>query len=183
MLTSEDYLKLFADCTVTTDRNKKDEIDAIVLNARKSTPVYQQVEGITGVPWQVIAAIHFRESNQNFSCHLHNGDPLSARTTHVPVGRPDRDEPPFSWVQSATDALRLKLHPSVWDLGNCLEFIERYNGVGYQKHGVNTPYLWDYTNQYISGLYRSDGSFDPDKTESRPGAVTILKGLNFNGAA
>src|SRR5208283_6133294 len=33
---------------------------------------YQAVEGKTGVPWYVIAALHERESGANFTTHLHN---------------------------------------------------------------------------------------------------------------
>ena len=40
-----------------------------------------------------------------FDQHLHNGDPLSGRTTHVPPGRPRPASPPFTWEQSAHDAI------------------------------------------------------------------------------
>ena len=47
---------------------------------------YQNVETATGVPWHVIAAIHNLESSRRFDRHLHNGDPLTARTVHEPSG-------------------------------------------------------------------------------------------------
>ena len=49
---------------------------------------YERVSGITLVPWQVIGVIHSREADCDFHCHLHNGDPLTGRTIHVPKGRP-----------------------------------------------------------------------------------------------
>src|SRR6516165_10228292 len=45
---------------------------------------YAVVEAATGVPWFMIGPIHARESDMDFSTHLHNGDSLKARTHHVP---------------------------------------------------------------------------------------------------
>ena len=60
------------------------------------------------MPWYVVGLIHTMESSGNFAAHLHNGDPLSARTTHVPAGRPKAGAPPFTWEESATDALTMQ---------------------------------------------------------------------------
>ena len=43
-----------------------------------------------GIPWHVVGIIHMLEAAANFTTHLHNGDPLTARTVHVPAGRPAR---------------------------------------------------------------------------------------------
>lgn len=176
-----DYATLFRTCNLTADATKLGQLDFICNNALVHQSLYQDVERECYVPWPVVAAIHFRESNQNFACHLHNGDPLTARTVLVPAGRPIDGKPPFEWAESAVDALIGRWGPKAWDLPGCLQFLERYNGLGYQKHGVNTPYLWDYTDKYVSGLYRADGIFDPLLTESRPGAVAILKTLQAKG--
>ena len=61
----------------------------------------------TPIPWYVIGFIHKMESDMNFGTHLHNGDPLTARTVHVPTGRPVNGNPPFTWEDSAADALQL----------------------------------------------------------------------------
>lgn len=181
MLTPSDYLTLFNSCVLTSDPHKLKEIEFIKSVALKNQSTYAVVSAIVTTPWPVIAAIHFRESNQSLNCHLHNGDPLSAKTVHVPPDRPTIGEPPFTWAESACDALSNVWRPHGWDIASCLQFIERYNGLGYQKHGINTPYLWDYTDKYESGLFVSDGRFDPSAMESRPGAVAILKSLNFLG--
>jgi len=39
----------------------------------------------------------------SFKLHLHNGDPLTARTVNVPKGRPKTGQPPFAWGISAKD--------------------------------------------------------------------------------
>jgi len=48
------------------------------------------------------------ECGFDFAGHLHNGDPLTDRTTHVPANRPINGTPLFSWQESAVDALTLE---------------------------------------------------------------------------
>ena len=183
MLTANDYIGLWSGCVLTEDTNKIKELDYICKTILANKPFYVTVAFTSRIPWPLVAAIHFRESDLNFKCHLHNGDPLTSRTVRVPVGRPIQGSPPFTWVASAIDALTEVWKPPVWDIAGCLEFLERYNGCGYQKHSVNTPYVWDYTNQYTSGLYVTDGSFDPSARESRPGAASLLKSLSEKGVS
>jgi len=178
MMTPNDYEALYQNAILTG--NPRD-IDYAARVAIAHESLYRAVQLETKIPWQVVACIHFRESNQDFTKHLHNGDPLSSRTTHVPEGRPTTGEPPFSWQDSAIDALSGIWKPLAWNLAGWLEFMERYNGIGYQKHGINTPYLWDFTSQYTAGLFVADGSFNPVKTESRPGCVALLKGMLARG--
>lgn len=176
-----DYLDLYTKCLMTSDSNQIAQIEHVVSLALLNQDLYQTVSKTSNIPWPLIAAIHFRESNQKFNCHLHNGDPLSARTVHAPAGRPLTGSAPFSWTESAIDALSEVWRPILWDIPSCLGFLEHYNGLGYQKHRVNTPYLWDFTDQYTSGLYASDGIFEPELKESRPGCVAILHYLEKGG--
>ena len=178
-----DYLGLYSSCELTTDSAKLKQLDYVCRVALTNESIYQLVSHAVNIPWPLIAAIHFRESDQSFKCHLHNGDPLTSRTSHVPAGRPVAGNPPFTWVESATDALKGVWRPLTWDLATGLEFLEKYNGTGYQKHGVNTPYLWDFTDHYESGLYQADGTFSPTAQECRPGAVAILKTLEEKGVS
>ena len=67
---------------------------------------YMVVSKATGVPWQVISLIHHMESDSDFTTHLHNGDSLKRRTIQVPAGRPKEGKPPFTWEESAIDALK-----------------------------------------------------------------------------
>src|SRR5580765_6249053 len=61
-------------------------------------------ESVAGqVPWYMVAIIHRRESDANFSTYLGNGDPLNRPTHNVPRGRG-----PFPTFQAgAHDALHL----------------------------------------------------------------------------
>jgi lysozyme family protein len=49
---------------------------------------YERVGALAKVPWYFIGIVHGLEASFHFSGHLHNGDPLSTRTVHVPAGRP-----------------------------------------------------------------------------------------------
>ncbi len=134
------------------------------------------------VPWYFIAALHNMESSLNFNRHLHNGDPLTKRTTHVPAGRPiGLGDPPYLFEDSAVDALRMKgLHKwGDWSIGGMLYQMERYNGWGYYKYHseVNSPYLWSGTNLYTAGKYVSDGKFDINAVSKQIGCVALLKHL------
>lgn len=172
----EDYIGLWNTCVIKEDKIK--EIDSIINKIIINRVRYEHVDKLTGVPWWFIALIHVMESNCNFKTHLHNGDPLTARTVHIPKNRPLTGEPPFSWEESAVDALKLKNYTFLtYDLPNALYRLEAYNGFGYMKMGRNTPYLWSYSNHYEKGKFVADGKFDKDAISKQCGAAVLLKRL------
>src|SRR4051794_28179029 len=92
-----EYQKLFKTCQIRP--TGRAEVTQIARAIERHADRYRAVEKRTGVPWYVIAVIHSKESSLDFRTHLHNGDPLSARTVHVPRNRPPGD-PPFTWEAS-----------------------------------------------------------------------------------
>lgn len=173
-MTAIDYENLYHGAKLRDGHNKEltGALGLIVLHSSQ----YADVASRTGIPWLCVAAIHFRESGLKFDRHLHNGDPLTGRTTHVPANRPANGVPPFTWVDSAVDALSQAWRPSAWSLGSALQFLEHYNGMNYGiKHGINSPYLWSYTDAYSQGLYVSDGSFDPNAVSQQAGCAALFK--------
>ncbi len=154
---------------------------AIIKNMEAYRPLYNEVESRTGIPAEIIFIIHYLESNCNFKCHLHNGDPLTARTIHVPKGRPKNGEPPFSWVESATDALMDRAKPKEWNLNSACEFLERYNGLGYYKRGYQSPYIFGNTNLHQKGKFTSDGKFNPEAKTKQIGASVFICELGLFG--
>jgi lysozyme family protein len=139
-----------------------------------------------GMPWWWVACAHSLESGMSWTRHLHNGDPLTARTVHVPAGRPAAGRPPFTWEASARDALTMPPHSlhrvPAWTIERALYELERYNGFGYVKKRVNSPYLWSFTTLYASGKYVADGRYDPAAVSQQCGAVAIMKALDELGA-
>jgi lysozyme family protein len=137
-------------------------------------PRYQTVEAKTGVPWFVIAVIHERESGQNWSASLAQGDPWNRVSVHVPAGRG-----PFScWEDAAVDALtECAPHAAQngdWSAGGALTILEQFNGLGYAARGVPSPYLWAGTDQYKSGKYVRDGVYDASVVDTQLGCAGLL---------
>jgi lysozyme family protein len=164
---------LWSQIKITDQDRFTDPVERMFINRDR----YLTVTESTGVPWQVIGTIHMREADGNFSCHLHNGDPLTARTVHVPKGRPATGSPPFSWEESAVDALTLagmSGHESWDDMGSILDRVERYNGLGYRSRGIASPYLWAGTNAYLAGKFVADGVFNPRAIDTQPGVSGLL---------
>lgn len=159
-------------------------IEHCVTRLIRFKPLYCGVSVAMGpLPWQVVGIIHALESSFDFSRHLHNGDPLTERTRRVPQGRPYTGSPPYTWRASAIDALTMKgLHRvPAWPVARVLFELERYNGFGYRRRGLASPYLWSFTNIYSKGKYVRDGAFDPEAVSKQCGAAAILRGLEAKG--
>ncbi len=132
-----------------------------------------------GIPWFFIGIVHSLESGCNFTRHLHNGDPLTGRTLQVPAGRPLSGSPPFTWEESAEDALRMKglVGQTDWSLPAMMFRWEAFNGFGYRVRGLATPYLWSFSNIYTGGLFVADHEFDANARSKQCGAAVLLKRL------
>lgn len=133
---------------------------------------YEAIEKATGVPWWWIACVHERESSCNFGTYLGNGEPLNQVTQLVPRGRG-----PFpSWEAGAIDALTFQGFAGLrdWSIPAALYRFEAYNGWGYVSKGVNSPYVWSFTDQYHGGKYVADGVFSPSTVDPQPGCAAML---------
>ena len=144
---------------------------------------YLAVVAGTNIPWIMIAVVHAIECSGDFNRHLHNCDPLTARTVNFPRGRPVQGNPPFTWEDSAKDFIQISNFPQAtdWDIASILGRLEQFNGYGYRRHNINTPYLWSCTNQYTKGKFVGDASFDPEAISASCGAAPILKRLIDRG--
>jgi hypothetical protein len=129
----------------------------------------------------MIAVIHNLESGANFNTHLHNGDSLKGRTYHVPAGRPEFGHPPYTFEESAEDALDMKGLDKVqsWTDERIAYELERYNGFGHRLYHktVLTPYLWSGTTHYSRGKYVEDGKWDGSAVSQQIGAIPLLQAI------
>lgn len=149
---------------------------------------YLTVSEKTGIPWPFIAVTHQRESSQNWTRSLAQGDPFDRVSTHVPAGRG-----PFnSWEEAAYDAL-VNCAPHAarnkdWSIGGLLTLLERYNGLGYvsgpsdksrniKYPSMPSPYIWSGTDQYSKGKYIRDGVFDPDEVDKQLGCAGLIMAM------
>jgi lysozyme family protein len=134
--------------------------------------------------WFVVALIDQMEHDASrglCATHLHNGDSLARRTVHVPAGRPPAPAtPPFSFAESAVDALRYQGLDQVaaWTPERLAYWLEvRWNGEGYLSKPGENPYLVAWSGEETPGKYIRDHDFDPAAKSGQPGALTVLKVL------
>lgn len=175
----EIYWDMWQSCQV--DISKIDHIARVAASIISNWPRYTEVKNQTGVPEHVTGVIHYRESDFDFRTYLANGDPLFShtgyplQTVHVPKGL----GPVKDWSQGAAVSFRHEEYDRVkdWSIGNALMWLEIWNGSGYARHGINSPYLWSGTNEYSRGKYVADGQFDPWAVDQQLGCVPILKAL------
>jgi lysozyme family protein len=178
-----EYQQLFDSCHIREER--ANFVDGLVKKIDQNRTRYQNVGDQLGIPWYFVGAIHNMESSLNFKSHLHNGDPLTERTVQVPTGRPKVGEPPFSWEDSAMDALQLQHLDrwQDWSIPGTLYKLEAYNGFGYRlRHPeVLSPYLWSFSTHYTQGKFVSDGTFSANAVSQQCGAATILRRMSEIG--
>lgn len=173
----EEYRNCFERCEMRTEFSGN--VAYYVKRLKQGKANYQLAESETGVPWVFVGLIHGMECGFNFAGHLHNGDRLTARTANVPKGCPKKGAPPFSWIQSAQDALCMKKLDEVidWSVPHMLYLLESYNGFGYRRRGLPSPYLWSFSNIYDKGKFVADGKFDPNAVSKQCGAGLMLKAM------
>ena len=173
----DEYTQMFDRCRLRPEFASN--VEFYVSRLARFKAVYQQLGDSLGIPWVFIGVVHGMECGFNFGTHLHNGDPLTARTVRVPKGRPTSGEPPFTWIASARDALELEglAQAADWSLPMLLYRLEAYNGFGYRPRRVPTPYLWSFSNLYTSGKFVADGVFDAGAVSRQCGAAVMLRVL------
>lgn len=140
--------------------------------------IYDRISKRTGVPWYVIAVIHEREAGQHWGANISQGDPWNRVSVHVPKGRG-----PFkNFEDAAYDAL-VNCAPYAakwydWTPGGALTLLEQYNGLGYSRRGIPSPYIWSGTDQYVKGKYVADGVFDPNAVDQQLGCALLFDTMN-----
>jgi lysozyme family protein len=177
------YNVLYQSCLIRPARRRA--VDQLVRRITGGKRRYQKVANALEIPWYVVGIIHSLEAGGDFTRHLHNGDPLTARTTHVPAGRPKTGNPPYTWEASAIDALTSQGFRTWkdWSVPGTLYKLEAYNGFGYRDHHPNvpSPYLWSFSNHYARGKYVADGRFSATAVSQQCGAAVLLKRLTAAG--
>lgn len=173
------YEDMYLNLKYDLDRdNFESLLDTTVDNiCNKYKDRYEIVSQQTGVPWPIIAIIHYRESSLNFNTYLHNGQELGKTTTIVPEGI-YFDE----WEEAAVDAIENYYLDNLESANNdYLDALERYNGLGYRNKGLNSPYLWSGSTYYDIGKYVGDGNYDSNYVDKQLGTLTILKKMQETG--
>ena len=164
------------DFELTLSGVQENELEAFKKNWEENKDKYEAVEEATGMPAELVAAIHWREGSGNFNTYLHNGQKLGQTTTIVPKGIYFED-----WTEAAIDAVTnygsdlSTIDPD--DLETYYNYAEHYNGMGYANKGLPSPYVWAGTDKYEKGKYVADGQFDPNYVDQQLGVAVMLRAL------
>jgi lysozyme family protein len=142
----------------------------------KNKRVYRMIADALDCPLVLPALLHSREMGSDvgkFLAYLGNGQPYNKKTTIVPKGR--GPFPTFS--AGAIDALSLKKIQEIkeWSIERLFYECERYNGFGYRAKGINTPYVYSYTNHYTQGHYVKDFTFSKTAKDGNIGVLALYK--------
>lgn len=160
---------------MTINRERRHEFETLAKFAIDHKDIYESISALTGVPWELIAVLHRRESDANFNTYLGNGQPLSHRTTIVPRGRG-----PFlgahAFIDGAVDALKLDglIDVDDWRLEKELYWCQTFNGWGYKGP---SPYIWGGTNIQVPGKFVRDHVYDPHVMDPQPGCAPMLAAI------
>lgn len=58
-----------------------------------------------------------------------------------------------------------------------MTLLELYNGLGYFRKGLPSPYVWSGTDQYKRGKYVADGVFDPNVIDKQLGCAGLVMAM------
>lgn len=143
--------------------------------------ISETIKNQTGkyVPWWFIPLVHERECVRgvdNWTCNIAQGSPFNAKSRVVPYNGP------FHSFREAAIAALVNEAPHAanntnWSGGGAMTIAEAYNGTGYAKKGLPSPYVWSGSNRYIKGKYVADHKFDPNKVDTQLGVAISLRAM------
>ena len=164
---------------VNPDNTFDYDLDNFKKIYENNVEIYNKISEETGVPPELIAAFHYRESGCNFNTYLHNGQELGTPTTIVPKDRIFND-----FAMAAVDALENKQKSSGINLTldsniiTMMTFAEIYNGTGYTDYrDMASPYVYSGTNVYEKGKYTSDKKFNAEVKDKQPGVYMLVMSI------
>lgn len=114
---------------------------------------------------------HYREAGCDFDRQILNGQAWDMKTTIVPKGEGPFESFEVSCKRGFDIKPKMEHENNIIDI---LHFLERWNGWGYRRRGVWSPYLWSYTNLYVKGYYTSDGKFSMNAVNRQLGCASLL---------
>lgn len=142
---------------------------------------YYMLEKKTGVPSELIAAIHYRENSKDyleeaFDINFRNGSPLNASDPQGGVIFESFDESAEFWLKEIESDLSIEFDENT-DMATMLTYAEKYNGFGYANNQRINPYLYSGTDLYSSGKYVKDGKYDSSVVDAQPGIYVLMTSL------
>lgn len=178
-----------------TDPHRSIELDKILSQHwLPNRALFTQIERMVpnGVPAAVVLGLLEREQSGSLRLNPAQGDPLTHRSIHVPRGRIPGKNPPYTFMEAAADAYYSPeldhLQSRNWrDSGALLDAVENFNGGGYRRLGLASPYVWSGVvgdpryRFYVMGKFVADGKFSRTFKDPQPGVAAILMRMRERG--
>lgn len=138
---------------------------------------YTVSEANTGVPWWMLAAMHYRQLDCDFTRTILNGDRIDQATEHFPAGV----GPWSDWESSANFALIFDgldtIGEGAWTIERVLYQLEAYDEWGYWRRGFVSPFLFAFTDQYTRGRIVTSGEFFAATVDAQIGCAPLIARL------
>lgn len=168
------------ECENNLSSNQKSDLTNFIINYKKNLDIYNQVAIAADIPEILVAAIHWREASGDFTTYLHNGDPLGKPTSHIPKGLFFTE-----WIPAAVDALDREtlakkasgISYEETNINDMLIYAEYFNGLGYKKRKLPSPYILAGTTCYIKGKFDNDGDFNSNDVDRQLGILSMLRAI------
>ncbi len=170
-----------------------DRLPGLLEAYEKNKDVYINISQQTGMPPELLAAIHYREdatdfTNGTFGVYILNGDELGKETEKDPKGLyySDFTECAVDWFTGKTNdnakyhadhINELGLTSDSKDLVAMVTFCNLYNGMNFS---IVSSYAYNGTDIYSGGLFVSDGNYDENADDKNLGTYVLLKYLLEN---
>lgn len=191
--------------TLPKETVAKMEADNVKGKAEASKARYDYAEKATGVPWQIIAALHYREGGMDPDASIADGSSLSAGTSAdglTIVSDPNEDTKlqTLHYLDMASLVYGIdKTALDKWNYDDWANAFLSYNrgsmfkdeNMGYEKSPYVMNYLdtnhvnmsWSKADSYYKGT-RLNGLYDMGAKDSNVGAMAVAAylGFDFKGA-
>jgi len=172
--------------------DQKDDLASFVETWKENQTKYSTVGLQANVPPMLVAAIHWREASGDFGLYLEQGDKLGT-VTYANGDSNDGHTIPSGpntvcftdWITAAVWSLNQEtaghrasgISFTETSVNDMLTFAEYYNGTGYMKKGIPSPYTLAWTTCYEKGKYTDDHGFDPDYVDEQLGVLVMLRAI------
>ncbi len=172
----EDSFENITKKVTETYKNNKEVYEII------SDDVYEKI-GVR-MPTELICAIHYRETKNNFNCYFQNGDPLGKPSEHEPKGLLY-----YTFEESVEAAIldhydyfkndictKYGLENDFSTMSSCLEFAEYYS----KNKGCSASYVYSGTSVYKDILQNNGDTYNEATYDKRPGVAYLVNELMKN---
>lgn len=157
------------------DPDEADKVAAALARAIRNRPRVEAVARQLNVPWTLLAAFVEREASGRLDRHPANGDSLKRKTVSDPAGLPRHVQPPYTYENCAEEEYAEIVRPAngVWTLAEMCHAAEHFNGIGYVKMGVPSPYVVAATTCEEMGKFIADHKFSRSVEDEQVGCLAL----------